>query len=122
MACSAGPPHRPKRGRLPKGKTAEEFISVMKTRLDLTEKQEIQVRPIIEKEFAKRREIFEKSMEQGPQGRQSLKNEMQELQLTTEQNLEKILTQEQMMEYRKLIDEERQNIRKNRPGHRMPRF
>jgi hypothetical protein len=65
---------------LPEGKTANEFISVMKTRLNLTEKQEIQVYPIIHKEFEKRREIFERHRGQGRQGMQSLKNEMQELQ------------------------------------------
>ena len=123
MACSAGPPHGPNiRGGWPQGKTADEFISAMKTRLNLTEEQEIQVRPIIEKEFAKRHKIMEESMAQGPQGMQSLKNKMQELQIASERNLEKILTQEQMVEYQKLIDEERQNMRKNRPSRRMPRF
>lgn len=123
LACSAGPPHGPKiRGNLPEGKTVDEFISAMKTRLNLTEEQEIQVRPIIKKEFATRRKIFEESMKQGPQGMESLKNKMQELQGTTEEKLEKILTKEQMKGYRKLIDEERQNMHKNRPRHRMPRF
>jgi Spy/CpxP family protein refolding chaperone len=107
---------------VPQGKTADEFISAMKTRLNLTEEQEIQIRPVIEKEVAERRGIIEESMEQRPQGMQSLKNKMHELQIATERNLEKILTQEQMVEYQKLIDEERQNMRKNRPSRRMPRF
>ena len=122
MACSANPPHRPKRGRLPEGKTAAEFISDLRTRLNLTQEQETQIRPIIEKEFTKRHEIIEKSMGQGPGGMESLKNKMQELQNNTEKELEKILTQEQMNEYRKLLDDERQNMRKHRPGHRMPRI
>ena len=119
-ACSSGRSRT--RGSLPEGKTANEFISVMKTRLNLTEKQEIQVYPIIHKEFEKRREIFERHRGQGRQGMQSLKNEMQELQITTEKKLEKILTQEQMKEYRKLRDEERQKLRKNMPNRRRHRF
>lgn len=119
-ACSSGRSRT--RGSLHEGKTANEFISVMKTRLNLTEKQEIQVYPIIHKEFEKRREIFERHRGQGPQGMQSLKNEMQELQITTEKKLEKILTQEQMKEYRKLRDEERQKLRKNMPNRRRHRF
>jgi len=59
----------------------------MKTRLNLTEEQEIQVYPIIHKEFEKRREIFGRRRGQGRQGMQSLKNEMQELQITTKKNL-----------------------------------
>jgi hypothetical protein len=110
-ACSSGRSRT--RGSLPEGKTANEFISAMKTRLNLTEEQEIQVYPIIHKEFEKRREIFERHRGQGRQGMQSLKNEMKELQITTEKKLEKILMPEKMKEYRRLINEERQNMRKN---------
>lgn len=110
------------RGNMPEGKTANELISVMKTRLNLADEQEIQIRPIIEEEYAKRQEIIEEYAGQGRGSKGAMSTELQELQKITEIKLEAILTNEQMKEYRKLRAEELQTRSKNSRDRRRSRF
>lgn len=119
-SCSSGRART--RGNLPEGKTADELISVMKARLNLTDEQEIQIRPLIEEECAERKEIIEKYAGQGRGSRGVLIGELQGLQKTTETKLETILTEEQMKEYRKLRSEELQTRTKSSQGRRRSRF
>lgn len=102
-------------------KTPDQIISVMKDRLGLTEEQEAQIRPIMEEHIKKRDVIVQKYKGQGRQGRRSLRNELQELRKATENQLEMILTEEQMKEYRKLQEEERQKVRERMRRGSMPR-
>jgi Spy/CpxP family protein refolding chaperone len=88
----------------------------MKNRLNLTDEQEAKIRPIIEDQITKRGALIEKYQGQGREGMGSLKNEMQELSKTTENQLQSILTKEQMENYRNMQAEERQQMRKGSRG------
>ena len=110
------------RSRVPPGKNADQIISDMKSRLNLTDEQETKIRPIIEEQIKKRNALIEKYQGQGHQGRESLRSEMQALGKSTEDQLQPILTKEQMGNYQKMQDEERQNMRKGYRGRRSGAF
>jgi hypothetical protein len=101
-------------GRTPGGKSADQIISDMKNRLNLTDEQEAKIRPIIEEQVKNRAALIEKYQGQGRQGMRSMRNELQELNQSTENQLQSILTKEQMEEYRKMQAEESQQRRKGR--------
>jgi Spy/CpxP family protein refolding chaperone len=100
--------------------TSGELLAAMKERLNLTEEQATRVWPIIEEQTRKRHEIFESYRGQCDQGRQSLRNAMQELQMSTENQLAAILTDEQMEAFRKMDEERREKRGKptGGPGRR----
>jgi len=110
------------RGRVPPGKNADQILSDMKSRLNLTDEQEAKIRPIIEEQIKKRNALIEKYQGQGRQGRESLRSEMQALGKSTEDQLQPILTKEQMGNYQKMQEEERQNMRKGYRGRRSGAF
>lgn len=93
------------------GRSPDQIMADMKSRLGLTEDQEARIRPILENEFVKRHAIIEKYQGQGRQGRSSLRNELQQLRSSTDHQLEPILTKAQMEEYRKMQEEARQKMR-----------
>lgn len=92
----------------------DQVIANLRDRLDLTEEQMDQIRPIIEDQIEKRRQIFEEIKTQGRQGRKALKNEMRAIRSYTDNQLEGILTEQQMEEYRQMQDERRQQKRGGR--------
>ena len=98
----------------PHGRSPDQIVAAMKTRLGLTEEQEAQVKPVLEDEFVKRRAILETSQGQGPEGRSSLRGELQKLRSATDQRLGAILTKAQMDEYRNMQQEARQHMRRGR--------
>ena len=98
----------------PQGRSPDQIMAAIKTRLGLTEEQEAKIRPILEDESAKRHAIFEKYQGQGRQSRSSLRDELQQLRATTDQRLGTILTKTQMEEYRKMREEARQHMRRGR--------
>lgn len=106
------------RGRIPEAKTADQIIADMKDQLNLTDEQEAKIRPIIEEQIKKRGALIEKYQGQGREGMGSLRNEMQELSKSTENQLQSILTKEQMENYRNMQAEERQKMRKGFRGRR----
>ena len=110
------------RGRVPPSKNADQIVSDMKSRLNLTDEQEAKIRPIIEEQIKKRNVLIEKYQGQGRQGRESLRGEMQALGKSTEDQLQPILTKEQLGDYQKMQEEERQNIRKGSRGRRSSVF
>jgi len=120
LACS--PSRARNRGRIPQGKMPDDLISVMNKRLNISEEQVLQVRPIIEQECEKRRQIIENYFGQGREAMISIRTELQELQDATETKLSTILTDKQMEEYRKIRDQERQEMREKMRGRRPPRF
>jgi len=101
-------------GRIPEGRSADQITSDMKEHLNLTEEQEAQIRPIIEEQIEKRREIVQKYQGHGRPDRESLRNEMQKLRETTENQLAGILTEDQMEEYRGIQEEQRQKMHEER--------
>jgi len=86
--------------------SAEQVMAKMKERLHLTEEQETKMRPIIEESVQTRREILKRN----PQDRSAIKNELQELQWKTDMRLGLILTEEQMKEYEKLMEEQSEKM------------
>jgi Spy/CpxP family protein refolding chaperone len=83
----------------------------MKNRLNLTDEQEARIRPIIEEQIKNRAALIEKYQGHGREGRRFLRNELQELNQNTENQLQSILTKEQMEKYRKMQAEEREQMR-----------
>ncbi len=80
----------------------EKLMYRLKEHLKLTEEQEIKIQPIIDESFKKRSEI----LKNGGQGGKSEKSALQELQWSTDMQIGKILTDDQMKEYEKLREEE----------------
>lgn len=103
---------------MPQGKSVDEYILLMKDRLDLSAEQEAKIRPIIEEEWERRREIIVSYRGE----RESMRAAMQWLEKDTESQLAAILTQEQMAEYRQLREEMRQSMREKMRGRRPGRF
>jgi len=80
----------------------DEFISMLKTHIILSEDQETRIRPIIEESFQKRHEIERNDS----QDRKTMRSRLQELRWSTDLQIGKILTDEQMKEYRNLREEQ----------------
>ncbi len=82
----------------------EEIFSRLKGQLKLNESQLERVFPIIEDDFEKRQEVIERYRKQRRTSAQEMRKEMLDLQQTTEKQLEKVLTVEQMNVYRKMCE------------------
>ena len=93
---------------------AEQVMAVIHERLNLTEEQATAVKPIIEEQISKRRQVVDKARSMSRQERRSLRGEFKAIQAETESRLESILTAEQMDEFRAWQDERRQKMRKQR--------
>ena len=91
--------------------TAEQVLHKMKKRLKLTEEQETKVRPIIEGRLERERKTGEKYKKQASAEMLSLRQEIREIQKSTEKSLSEILTEKQMEEYRKIQKEGRLGMR-----------
>ena len=83
--------------------SSEKIMSEMKERLKLTDEQETKIRPIIEDSLQRRSEILANSSK-------DRKTALQELQWSTDMQLGKILTEEQMKEYEKLREEQSEKM------------
>ena len=83
-------------------KSPEQLMYRLKDRLRLTEEQETKIQPIIDENFKKRSEI----LKNGGQDGKSEKSALQELQWSTDMQIGKVLTEDQMKEYEKLREEE----------------
>jgi hypothetical protein len=109
-SCS---PHAQNRRRIPEAretKTADEIITQMKGRLHLTEDEEVKVRPIIEEQVKRRKELIKKYERQGYKGMDSLKDELKDLRISTANQLQYFLTSDQMIKYGVMQQEEDQWI------------
>jgi hypothetical protein len=82
----------------------------MKTGLGLTEDQEVNIRPIIEKQVNKRSELIKEYQGKGLLGMDSLRDELKDLRISTENQLQYFLTNEQMIKYGYMQQEEDQRI------------
>jgi Spy/CpxP family protein refolding chaperone len=119
IVLSCSPPQARHWSQKPQVKTTDEIISEMKERLHMTEQQVSEVRPIIEEEREARRAIIEKYAGGGRDSWASAKSELQDLRRRTEVELSKILTPEQLEEYRELSDEQANSVREKRGGGHM---
>jgi hypothetical protein len=84
----------------------------MKGRLNLSDEQQVQVRPIIEEQVEKRNKLIKKYQRQGRQGVDSLRYELQDLRISAESQLQYFLTNEQMIKYGNMQQEEDERISK----------
>ncbi len=82
----------------------------MKIILMLTDEQEIKIRPIIEEQVKKRHELIKKYQGQDRPGRDSLRDELKDLRISTENQLQYFLTNDQMIRYGYMQQEEDQRI------------
>lgn len=92
-----------------KNASPDEIMSQLKTRLDLNEEQESKMRPIIEESIRKRNGI----VANGAGDRKTVKSQLQELRWSTDMQIGKILTEKQMTEYEKLMEEQREKTENN---------
>jgi hypothetical protein len=91
-------------------KTPEEMLSLMKTRLKLTDEQEAMIRPIILESFKEQEKILDKSRGHDRSAIRALRGELRQHQISVEEKLSKTLTAEQLVGYRKLQEEQRRKI------------
>ena len=109
-SCS---PHAQNRRRIPElreTKTTDEIIIQMKGWLNLTEDEEVKVRPIIEEQVKRRRELLKKYEGQEYKRMDSLKDELKDLRISTASQLQYFLTSDQMIKYGAMQQEEDQRI------------
>jgi len=82
----------------------------MKRQLNLSNEQEVNIRPIIENQVKKREELIRKYQAQDRQSMASLRDELKDLRIVTEKQLQYFLTSEQMIDYGYMQQEEDQRI------------
>ena len=110
ISCSHSDQNRRRIPEAKEPKPANQIISAMTTVLKLTDEQEIKIRPIIEEQVKKRNELVKKYQGQGRPGRDSLRDELKDLRISTENQLQYFLTNDQMIRYGYMQQEEDQRI------------
>jgi hypothetical protein len=110
ISCSHPAQNRRRIPEAKEPKPAEQIMSDMKTVLSLTDEQEMNVRPIVEEQVKKRHELVKKYQGQGRPGRDSLRDELKDLRVSTENRLQYFLTNDQMIKYGYMQQEEDQRI------------
>ena len=98
-------------GNYQSAKSPDEALAKMKERLNLTDEQEKEIRPIMEQKFAQQKEIFQKYQGMSKEERQPMWGELQEVQSSTQEQLAKILSEKQMQEYQKIREEKKEQMR-----------
>lgn len=96
-------------------KNTDQIMREMKNLLKLTPEQEVNTRPIIENQVEKRKALIQKYQGKGRQGMDSLRDELKDLRVSTENQLQYFLTNEQMIKYGYMQQEEDQGIISGRP-------
>ncbi|UCD36062.1 MAG: hypothetical protein JSU90_04315 [Nitrospiraceae bacterium] len=89
------------------GKTPEQAIARLSSRLDLTDDQAAAAEPIIRESLDKKRAVFEKYQGQGPSTRLAMRDEMLAIGDETHEQLSAILTAEQIDEHNAMQEERR---------------
>jgi len=103
-------PHAQKHRHIPEIKSADQIIIEMKSGLNLSNEQEVNIRHIIENQVKRRDELIKKYQAQTRQSMASLVDELKDLRITTEKQLQYFLTNEQMIKYGNMQQEEDQRI------------
>lgn len=93
----------------------ETRLSHLTEKLDLSDEQREQLRPLLEEHDEKLRALLDRARS-GEADRASLRGDLSDLQRDLDQKLEALLTEEQMDEFRKFRDEQRQRTRERRAG------
>ncbi len=88
-------------------RSPEQITTMLADRLDLTEEQTAAIAPIIADDRESRKEVFEKFAPQRRKMREAVRREMAEIDKSTGAQLKRILTGEQMEQYRELREKQR---------------
>lgn len=110
ISCSHQVQNPRRRPEAQEAKTADQIISEMKPGLRLTDEQEVNIHPIVEEQVRKRDELIKKYKGRGRQGMDSLRDELKGLRIGAENRLQYFLTNEQMIKYGYMHQEEDQRI------------
>ncbi len=79
--------------------TAAEFIAGCSARLQLSEKQQARLRPVLEAAMEQKQTLIRKYRSQGNRDRRALKAELERIDQSAEDRLEKVLSTEQLAEF-----------------------
>jgi Spy/CpxP family protein refolding chaperone len=82
--------------------SADEIVSRMQAKLNLTQAQITAITPIIEK-YSTKREDLRQSMEDGTADRDSIRSQMKALRVDERKELSQILTPEQMSQWKQMM-------------------
>ena len=110
ISCSHPAQNRRRTMEVKEAKTADQIISGMKTGIRLTDEQEVNIRPIIEEQVKKRNELIKKYQGRDCQGTDCMKDQLKDLRIITENQLQYFLTNDQMIQYGNMQQEEDQRI------------
>ena len=110
ISCSHPDRNRRRMPEVKEPKPADQIIPDMKSWLKLTDEQVVNIRPTIEEQVKKRNELVKKYKDQGREGRDSLRDELKDLRISTEKQLQYFLTNEQIIDYGYMQQEEDQRI------------
>jgi len=110
LSCSQPAQNHRRKTEVKEAKTAGQIISAMKTELGLTDEQEGKIRPIIEEQVKKRNELIKKYHGRDCLGTDCLKDELKDLRISTENQLQYFLTDEQRIKYGNMQQAEDQRI------------
>lgn len=102
-------------------KSPERIFSDLNKRLNLSEKQETEVRPIIVNGIEAQRALHERYEKRRRLERKTLRTEIRKQQESMEESLDTVLTAEQMKQFRKLQKERRRQINSEIRLHRLGR-
>ena len=98
----------------PRAMAPEKRLAHLKDRLQLSDRQVEQVRPILEDMAARRRDIMDQARSQGGSGRASFREDMRVLREETDARLSEILSTEQMDAWKSLREEQRGRFHQRR--------
>jgi hypothetical protein len=116
ISCSSNTQNRRHNPETRRVKPADQILLDMEIDLNLSNEQVEKVRPIIEGQVKRRRELIQKFQGQGQAGVGSLQVELKELRISTAKELQYFLTNEQMVKYGNMQQEEDRRIISQKPG------
>ena len=86
--------------------SADEIVSKMQSKLNLTQDQVTAVTPIVEK-YSSKREGIRQSMENGTADKDSIRSQMKQLKEDEGQELSQVLSAEQMSQWKQMMSQGR---------------
>jgi hypothetical protein len=110
ISCSQPAQNRRRITEVKEARTAGQIIAGMKTELRLSDEQEVKIRPIIEEQVKKRNQLIKKYKGRDCLGMDCLKDELKDLRISTENQLQYFLTEDQRIKYGIMQQEEDQRI------------
>ncbi|NNK49110.1 MAG: hypothetical protein HKP01_09590 [Gemmatimonadetes bacterium] len=107
--------------RAPSGPAAstDSIIDSYKSRLNLNDEQATAIRQILEAQRQKGQEMFEAVRGQGREAMREMRPKMEQLQTETSEQIEGVLEEDQLPEYREIQGQIREQ-RRSRQGQRQP--